>query len=139
DDIAWVVDAFSQAQVTALNRQTQEEIVAALEELLESLTATQKKLEEKKKERAGGEQRGGGGEQEEQPLVDSLAELRLIKTLQLRINHRTDRLAADAGQQDDPTGEVEQAPIRGQLQELATRQDKIQQVIRDIVLEQAKQ
>jgi hypothetical protein len=138
EDIAWVVDAFSAAKINASTIGTQEEIVAALEEMIESLTETQKKMEEKKKAKDGKPQGGGGGGDEEQPLVDALAELRLIKTLQLRINGRTQRLAKDAGQIDDPTGTVEDASIREQLRELAERQDKIQGVTRDILLEQTK-
>ncbi len=71
-------------------------------------------------------------------MVDALAELRLIKTLQVRINTRTTRLASDAGKTDDPNGDVENDGIREQLRELAGRQDKIQGVLRDIILEQAK-
>ncbi len=59
-DIAWVADAFSKSKVDALNVSTQEEIIAALEEMLESLTATQKKNEEKKKEQQGKQSVGRG-------------------------------------------------------------------------------
>jgi len=111
--------------------------VGALEEMIESLTETQKKMDEKKKKKEGQAKGGGGGDQS-QPLVDALAELRLIKTLQLRVNNRTQRLAKDAGQIDDPTGTIENISLREQLHELAGRQDKIQQVTRDILLEQTK-
>ncbi len=138
DDIASVVESLSQARVDSTIIATQEEIMAALEELIESLSETQKKLEEKKKNNSGQPPPGGGGEEQEQPLVDALAELRLIKTLQVRINNRTDRLAKEAGQVDDPTGNVENEGLRSQVRELAERQEKIQQVTRDIILEQAK-
>ncbi|MDZ4849923.1 MAG: hypothetical protein SGI77_11605 [Pirellulaceae bacterium] len=138
EDIAWTVEAFSQSKINSSTISTQEEIITALEEMIESLSETQKKMEEKKKKKDGQSQGGGGGGDQEQPLVDALAELRLIKTLQLRINSRTQRLAKDAGQIDDPKGEVENAGILEQLRELAGRQDKIQQVTRDILLEQTK-
>ncbi len=65
--------------------------------------------------------------------MDALAELRLIKTLQLRINKRTDRMAEMLGDLSDEIGQSQDADIRNQLKELATRQDKVQQVTREIV------
>jgi hypothetical protein len=70
--------------------------------------------------------------------VDALAELRLIKTLQLRINTRTERLANESGKAEDAKGSVDDEGILRQLQDLSERQEKIKQVTRDIILEQTK-
>ena len=138
-DIALVTDYFSESKLDDSCMSLQAEIISALEEMVESLTATQRKMEEKKKKDANKNQQGGQqGEDEEQPLVDKLAELRLIKTLQLRINTRTDRLANESGKADDAKGDVQNEAILKQLQDLSERQEKIKQVTRDIVLEQTK-
>lgn len=75
-----------------------------------------------------------GGQQGEQPLVNQLAEMRLIKTLQLRINKRTQSLSELLKNPNDVIGQAEEADIQGQLRELADRQSSIKQVTRDIVI-----
>ncbi len=91
NDMESVVDRLQKSDVSKLTIGIEEEIVAALEELIESLKKEQKKQEEKKKEREKQQNGESNGQEQEQPLVDALAELRLIKTLQLRINRRSDR------------------------------------------------
>ncbi|MFO0923868.1 MAG: hypothetical protein U0905_15410 [Pirellulales bacterium] len=133
-DIESVVERLQKADVSKLTISIEEEIVSALEEMIESLKQEQKNREEKKKEREKeGRPPSDGGQPPEQPLVDALAELRLIKTLQLRINKRTDRMAEMLGDLSDEIGQSQDADIRNQLKELATRQDKVQQVTREIV------
>lgn len=139
-DVALVIEYFAGSRIDDSCIGLQSEIIRSLEEMIESLTETQRKMEEKKKKKESNPKQPGnqGGEQEEQPLVDALAELRLIKTLQLRINTRTERLANESGKADDPKGSVEDEGILRQLQDLSERQEKIKQVTRDIILEQTK-
>jgi hypothetical protein len=139
-DVALVIEYFAGSRIDDSCIGLQSEIIRSLEEMIESLTETQRKMEEKKKKKESNQKQPGnqGGEQEEQPLVDALAELRLIKTLQLRINTRTERLANESGKADDPKGSVEDEGILRQLQDLSERQEKIKQVTRDIILEQTK-
>ncbi len=136
-DAQMVAKQLVAADVSSNTQGIQDEVLGALEEMLESLKQVQKKREEQKQEQQGGGQQGGGNP-EDQPLVDKLAELRLIKTLQLRINRRTDRLANESNSSNDLVGEVGDPQLREQVQELSTRQQKIQDVTREILLEKAK-
>ena len=67
-----------------LTQGLEEDVIAALEE---TLAALQQQLEELREQKA--RQQPGGGEPGEQPLVDQLAELRMIRALQMRMNRRT--------------------------------------------------
>lgn len=136
-DAQMVAKKLVAADVSSSTQGIQDEVLGALEEMLESLKQVQKKREEQKQEQQGGGQQGGGNP-EDQPLVDKLAELRLIKTLQLRVNRRTDRLANESNSSNDLIGEVGDPQLREQVQELSTRQQKIQDVTREILLEKAK-
>ena len=136
-DAQMVAKRLVAADVSSGTQGIQDEVLGALEEMLESLKQVQKKREEQKQEQQGGGQQGGGNP-EDQPLVDKLAELRLIKTLQLRVNRRTDRLASESNSSNDLVGEVGDPQLREQVQELSTRQQKIQDVTREILLEKAK-
>ncbi|MFM8399095.1 MAG: hypothetical protein ACKOAH_14790, partial [Pirellula sp.] len=115
----------------------EDEILGALDEMLGSLKEVQKKREENKQQRQNRGQ-GSGGSPQEDPLVGQIAELRLIKTLQLRVNKRTDRLADQSNNNEDLVGQVSDPRLQEELKELANRQEKIQTVTRDILLEAAK-
>ena len=137
-DAQMVVKRLNGADVSAGTIAIEDEILGALDEMLQSLQEVQKKREEEKQnQQQGGGQSPGGGEQEE-PLVGKIAELRLIKTLQLRVNRRTDRLADQSNNGDDLVGEVADEKLRDELRELSGRQQKIQGVTREILLEASK-
>lgn len=139
-DAQSVVKRLVAADVSTSTQSIQDEILGALEEMIDALQQVQKKRDEEKQQQQqqGGGQSDGGGQQE-QPLVDKLSELRLIKTLQLRVNRRTDRLADESNNSNDLIGDVGDPRLREELLELSTRQQKIQDVTREILLEKAKQ
>jgi hypothetical protein len=71
---------------------------------------------------------GAGAAAGEQPLVDALAELKMLRTLQVRVNARTQRLSRLLD--DDPADDPD---VRGVLVRLAERQRAIERAARDIV------
>ena len=70
----------------------------------------------------------------EQPLVDALAELKMIRSLQMRVNLRTQRYAKLLDNVEDPVGQAVTEDLRRALGELGEREARIQQITRDIVL-----
>lgn len=102
------------------------DIVASLEEMLAALEKAQGEQQAQKQNQSGGRPAEPG----EQPLVDKLAELKMIRSLQLRVNGRTKRfsqLIAEEGEQAD------EPALREALERLAERQRAIQQAAHDIV------
>jgi len=100
------------------------DIVSGLEEMLAA-------VEKAHRDQAAGRPGPGGGAGAaagEQPLVDALAELKMLRTLQVRVNARTQRLSRllDDEPADDPDA-------RGVLERLAERQRAIERAARDIV------
>lgn len=132
-DIQSVADRLQGADVGPLTVVIETEIVSSLEEMVEALVQVQKENREKQQQQ---QQQPGQppGEPGDQPLVDKLAELRLIRTLQVRINNRTTTLSNMLDDPADPTGQVTEQDLVDQLQGLATRQLSIQRVTRDIVV-----
>ncbi|GAB5405058.1 MAG: hypothetical protein Aurels2KO_32890 [Aureliella sp.] len=127
-DIGNVIQRLSSGDVTALTLLIQDDIVTALEEMIASLVAVQKENREKKQQQQqGGGGGGGGGQQGQRPLVNKLAELRLVKTLQLRINRRTQSMSKllDAS---DTKGQITEAEVLKEVRQLAERELKIQKV-----------
>lgn len=131
-DMQKVVERLAKADVGKLTIGIEEDIVASLEELVAAMSEIKKENKERKENQmqAPGQQ----GQPGEQPLVNQLAEMRLIKTLQIRINKRTQTLAEVLKDPSDAVGQAEAEDIQGQLRELAERQSSIKQVTRDIVI-----
>jgi two-component sensor histidine kinase len=102
------------------------DLVTNLEELLAALEKSQRDQEQRQAGAAGGRPQEPG----EQPLVDKLSELKMIRSLQMRVNARTQRFA----QLLDETADRADAPeIRAALERLAERQRQIERAAHDIV------
>ncbi len=125
DDMENVVGRLAQANVGELTQGVEKDIIAALEEMIASLKKAQKDMEQKKKQ---GEPMQASAESEP-PLVDSLAELKMIRALQMRVNVRTQRYAELTKTEQAETKELLEA-----LKKLAEREQRIHQVTRDIVV-----
>lgn len=126
EDMLQVEARLSATNLGSLTQGIEKDVIKALEEMVAALQKAQKELKEQKSK--GG---GGGGMPEDSPLVDKLAELKMIRALQVRVNQRTLRysqlLRANNEQADQPD-------LILALQKLSERQQRIHQTTRDIVL-----
>jgi hypothetical protein len=132
-DVQQTIERLAAADLGPVTLAVQDDIVAGLEEMLEALSEVQREREEKRQQEEAGQAPQNLGEGGEEPLVGALAELRLIRTLQMRVNRRTQTLAQQLADPTDPVGQVDQPLQAEQLRELGVRQQKIQQVVRDIL------
>ncbi len=137
-DMQKVAERLAKADVGKLTISIEEDIVSSLEELVEAMSEIKKENQDRKENPppAGQPPQGQPGEQ---PLVNQLAEMRLIRTLQLRINKRTQTLSELLKDPNDVVGQAEATDIQSQLRELADRQSSIKQVTRDIVIGKNKE
>jgi hypothetical protein len=117
----WLYDS----NVGAETQDTEKDIIKQLENMRDALKKAQQDL--KKDPGPPGEPKPGGGKQE-QKLLDEIAELKLIKALQEQVNDRTTRYGRryQGEQADDPQ-------TRTLLRELGERQERIEQMVRDVV------
>jgi hypothetical protein len=102
------------------------EIVIGLEEMLAAVKRAREDQQDAAAAAPGGRSGGAG----EQPLVDKLAELKMLRSLQARVNARTQRLSRLFDAVDAP---VDGADVRAALARLAGRQREIERAARDIV------
>jgi DNA repair exonuclease SbcCD ATPase subunit len=100
----------------------EEDIIATLKDMVASLKKAQQDMKDKQNQPPP-----PPGQPQPQKLIDMLADLKMIRTLQEQINKRTKSYAAEypGEQADDPA-------IRKELHGLATRQEKVHKVTRDI-------
>lgn len=123
-DIRQVVERLSAAKVDKITQGIEEDIIAALDEMAQAL---KKALKDREKNKPRSSRRPG--EPQEPPLVDALAELKMIRTLQVRINLRTERYSKlIQGEQ------AEKADLIEALKRLAEREERIFRITRDLHL-----
>lgn len=126
DDAMQAAGRLTRGDVGGTTRGIMQDVVSSLEEMLAALEKAQRDQQDKKQNSSGGRPAEPG----EQPLVDKLAELKMIRSLQMRVNTRTGRFAqllADGAEQ------AEEPELVEALERLAERQRSIQQATRDIV------
>ena len=129
DDMQQVADRLDEAKVGGITQGIEEDIIAALEEMIEALQKAQQDMEEQKNQ-----QKPQPMQPQDMPLVDGLAELKMIRALQMRVNTRTKRYSRLLDDADDPTGQATDQDLLEALAKLADRQQRIYQITRDLVL-----
>ncbi len=129
DDMQQVADRLNAAKVSKITQAIEEDIIAALEDMIAALQKAQQDMEDQQQQ-----EEQEMGEPGDMPLVDVLAELKMVRALQVRVNNRTTRYGELLDDADDPTGQATDAELRDALDKLAERQESIYKITRDLVL-----
>ena len=127
EDTERVAQRLGKTQIDAVTQGIQQDILAAIEEMVLALQQAQRDLEQQKQEGKAPPQQAG--QQGEQPLVDAIAELKLIRTMETRIKTTTNRYSQLL--QSDETSAQELLPL---LKNLSERQDRLYRITRDLVM-----
>lgn len=121
-DIRQVEERLKAAKVDDTTQSIEEDILAALEEMIQAL---QKEMKQRQQRRG---QPPPPGQPQDPPLVDVLAELKMIRALQMRVNTRTARYSKLLGERE----QAEQPELVEAIRRLAERQQRIYQITRDL-------
>ncbi len=123
EDAASIVQLLDQGKAGELTQTLEQAVIEAIEEMVDAL---QKEMEKKNDEEPQqGEQQQG--QPQDKPLVDALSELKMLRSLQLRINRRTRQLGRMI--EGEQAGEPE---LLQQLKTLSGRQSRIQRATYDL-------
>ena len=122
EDMQQVVQRLAQAKVGKVTQNIEEDIIASLQEVVAALKKAQKDQEKKGKSR-----RQAAGSPQDPPLVDALAELKMIRSLQMQVNTRTQRYSKMIEGEQAENAELVEA-----LRRLAEREQRIHRVTRDL-------
>lgn len=135
-DMQQIVERLATVKIDPITVGIQEETVQTLEQLIAALEQEQKEREKKKQE----EQESPAPEQQpgEDPLIDRIAELKMIKSLQVKINQRTQRYSKLLTDPDDPIGQANSADLESAILQLSKREAEVFRVTRDIVVGRKK-
>jgi hypothetical protein len=120
EDMEQTAYRLGQVRVDRITQTIEEDILTALQEIVDALKQAQKEQSKKPS-------RPGSSAQQGAPLIDILAELKMIRALQLRVNRRTERYSKlIVGEQ------AEKADLLDALRRLGQQQRQIHQITRDL-------
>jgi hypothetical protein len=124
DDMRQVAERLSAVKVDKLTQSIEQDILMSLEETIAALDKAIKDLEQK---RTPPGQQPSAGQPGEMDLVDKLAELKMIRSLQMRINIRTKIYGGMIEGEQAETPELIKS-----LQDLADRQERVHRATADL-------
>jgi len=127
DDSGQAAARLARGDVGGTTRGILQDLVTSLEEMLAALEKAQQEQQARQQQ---GNQGGRPAEPGEQPLVDKLAELKMIRSLQMRVNSRTKRFSKLLA---DGTEQADEPELLDAVERLAARQRKIERAAHDIV------
>lgn len=126
DDATQAAARLGRGDVGGTTRGIVQDIVSSLEEMVAALEKAQREEQQQQKGSAGGRPAELG----EQPLVDKLSELKMIRSLQMRVNTRTRRFSQVLGEGAE---QAEEPELLDAVRRLSDRQRKIERAAHDIV------
>ena len=128
DDMQQAAERLGRNLVGKITQGIEEDILAALEEMIDALKKEMEKLEEQKSQDAQQQ-----GRQQDPALIEMLAELKMIRALQMRVNRRTARYGKLVEGEEARNPELQEA-----LRRLAEREARIHEVTRKLDLEKGE-
>jgi len=129
-DMTEVKKRLEQTMLDSITLHIEDAIIEALQEMLEAVRAAIEEARERQ-ENAENQEQGEGGEMGEEPLIQLLAELRMIRSMQRRVNDRTLRYD-DEIKQALETPDADLSPLRMAVEELARQQNRISRILHEI-------
>ncbi len=142
DSVA-VTSRLDRTQIDGVTQAMMGDIVEAIGEMLEAVAQAKKDAKDKKEaeNRPPGEGQPPGNQ--DQPLVEAIAELKLLRSMQTRIQRSTDRMAAEVGgpASTHPTSAKSDVTATAEtlqyVRDLSDRQSRLYRVTRDLVARQS--
>ena len=124
NDMQTIAVRLRQSKVGTLTQRLEADNIEALKELIE---ATQREMQEMH-DHESPPQQAQSGNQQKPPLVQLMAEIKILRSLQLRINRRTQRTDQLISEQS----EDERSDLFEQLAELTARQQRLVQSVEEL-------
>jgi hypothetical protein len=116
--------------------ETEDSIIAAIQEMLDAVKEAIKEAEKRKQEPQE-PQNGKGGQEEKEPLIKLLSELKMIRSMQQRVNDRTGRYDLFLEElKKEPNADFES--LRQKVVELTRQQNRVSRILHDIKVGKTK-
>lgn len=126
DDMLTIARRLDRVDVAEITQNIEQDTIESLKEIIEALQKELEKLKDKKQQQSP-QQQQQQQQRDQQGLVNKLAEMKMLRSLQYRVNRRTKQLGrlVDGEQAVDPD-------VVSQLKQLSDRQSKVQKATYDL-------
>jgi cob(I)alamin adenosyltransferase len=125
DDMQQLVLRLAEGKTEVLTQAIETDVIKGLEEILDALKKAQKNADNKKKPPGP----SPNGQPQDPPLIEQLAELKMIRALQMRVNRRTERYSKLIDGEQANKEDVQEA-----LRRLSEQEARVHKVTRDLEL-----
>jgi hypothetical protein len=124
DDMVQIENRLGQGKTEVLTQAIETDVIKELEEIIDAFKKAKQRAENQKKPPGP-----SNGEPQDPPLIEKLAELKMIRSLQMRVNRRTERYGKliEAGHEQAARDDVLEA-----LRHLADQQKRVYEITRDM-------
>jgi len=136
-DMEMISKRLAEERVGSFTQAIEQDVITSLEEMIAALQKAQQEAEERRQQQQQQQQQQQGRPGDE-PLVNKIAELKMIRALQMRVNRRTQTYSKALADVDDPVGQATDDDLIESLRELAERQRRIYKVTSEIVPQEGK-
>jgi hypothetical protein len=143
DDMVSVARRLRATDTGVVTVTIENDIIDTLREMIEALKRARQENAKKPPPPGSG---GGGGGNQNQPLIQLIQELKMIRSMQLRVNSRTETYGREYAGEQAPAPQAAQTPeekakaemLQKELKNLADRQEKIYEVTNNLYREKNK-
>jgi hypothetical protein len=127
DDMQQIEQRLGQGKTEVLTQAIESDVIKELEEIIDAFKKAKERAENKDKKPG----QSLNGQPQDPPLIEKLAELKMIRALQMRVNRRTERYSKliEPGHEQTNKDDVFEA-----LQRLAEQQKQVFKTTKDIEL-----
>jgi hypothetical protein len=125
ENIRTVADRLKVYKAGQLTQDLEKDIEQSLRDMLEAIKRAQREQEQQQQQQQQGHQGQQQQQQQDQPLIQLSAELKMLKALQLRINHSTRRV-------DGLRKELKKQDVDEACERLAKRQARVSELTQDL-------
>ena len=126
-DMTDVKKRLEQTAVDAITLHVEDAVIDALHEMLEAVQTAREEAKERQEKAENQQQQNV----EEEPLIQLLAELRMIRSMQRRVKERTTRYDLEIRQvQEKPDADL--SPFKRAVEELARQQNRITRILHEL-------
>ena len=128
-DMVEVSERLNRTDISGDTQTVENTIIESLQEMIEAVQLAKKESQERKNNENDGDQSPQDGSEQDQRLISILSELRMVRTMQKRVNERTTRYENMLNE-----GKSDLAVLQKGVEELTRQQNRIQSILRDISL-----
>lgn len=131
-DMEEIKQKLEHTELNTVTIQIEDAVIEALQEMLDAVQQAIKEAEKRKEDAQKGMPPNAGGQNVE-PLLQLLSELRMIRSMQKRVNDRTERYEKEVEtlkRQENNQQELDQ--LRLKVEELARQQNRISRILHDL-------